>query len=96
LISGAPGIGKTSAIRLLSKKHNYELIETNSSDIRNKENIEQKLKHLIKNRLIGSNKFIVVMDEVDGMSSGDRGGIAVLIQLIKETRVPIVCICNDR
>ncbi len=36
------------------------------------------------------------MDEVDGMSSGDRGGIAAIIQLIKTTKVPIICICNDR
>jgi replication factor C subunit 1 len=40
-------------------------------------------------------KFIVVMDEVDGMTGSDRGGIAALIECIKSTRVPIVCICND-
>lgn len=36
------------------------------------------------------------MDEVDGMSAGDRGGMAELIQLIKKTKIPIICICNDR
>lgn len=37
------------------------------------------------------------MDEVDGMGgNADRGGVAELIQLIKRTKVPIVCICNDR
>lgn len=36
------------------------------------------------------------MDEVDGMSAGDRGGIAELIKLLKTTHVPIICICNDR
>lgn len=36
------------------------------------------------------------MDEVDGMSAGDRGGSAELINLIKKTKVPIICICNDR
>lgn len=35
------------------------------------------------------------MDEVDGMSAGDRGGSAELIALIKKTAVPIICICND-
>ena len=35
------------------------------------------------------------MDEVDGMSAGDRGGSAELIQLIKKTATPIICICND-
>jgi replication factor C subunit 1 len=31
------------------------------------------------------------MDEVDGMSAGDRGGIAQLIQLIKKTKVSYQC-----
>ena len=35
------------------------------------------------------------MDEVDGMGAGDRGGLAQLVLLIKQTRVPIICICND-
>ena len=30
------------------------------------------------------------------MSGGDRGGSAELIQIIKRSRVPIICICNDR
>lgn len=37
------------------------------------------------------------MDEVDGMAGNeDRGGIQELIQLIKMTKVPIICMCNDR
>lgn len=36
------------------------------------------------------------MDEVDGMSAGDRGGVADLIGSIKISKIPIICICNDR
>ena len=36
------------------------------------------------------------MDEVDGMSAGDMGGIADLIASIKISKIPIICICNDR
>jgi replication factor C subunit 1 len=36
------------------------------------------------------------MDEVDGMSAGDKGGSAALIQIIKKTKIPIICLCNDR
>ena len=38
----------------------------------------------------------IVMDEVDGMGAGDRSGMAELIQMIKKSKVPIICICNDR
>lgn len=43
-----------------------------------------------------SQKSALIMDEVDGMSGGDRGGVADLIASIKSSRVPIICICNDR
>lgn len=36
------------------------------------------------------------MDEVDGVGAGDRGGLGALIQVIKQTKTPIICICNDR
>ncbi|ETO05997.1 replication factor C large subunit [Reticulomyxa filosa] len=38
---------------------------------------------------------VLVMDEVDGMSTGDRGGIVELIKFIATTRMPIICICNS-
>ena len=36
------------------------------------------------------------MDEVDGCGGGDRGGIAALIEVIKKTHSPIICVANDR
>lgn len=36
------------------------------------------------------------MDEVDGMSGSDKGGNKCLIEMIKLTKLPIFCICNDR
>jgi replication factor C subunit 1 len=37
------------------------------------------------------------MDEVDGMAGNeDRGGIQELIQLIKNSQIPVICMCNDR
>ena len=45
----------------------------------------------------GGDKHVLIMDEVDGMAGNeDRGGVAELIALIKTTRIPIICICNDR
>lgn len=41
-------------------------------------------------------KTVLIMDEVDGMSAGDRGGVADLISSIKVSKIPIICICNDR
>ncbi len=41
-------------------------------------------------------KRCVIMDEVDGMGGSDRGGIPELIKVIKSSKNPIICICNDR
>jgi replication factor C subunit 1 len=35
------------------------------------------------------------MDEVDGMTSSDNGGIHALCKIIEDTRMPVVCIAND-
>ena len=45
---------------------------------------------------LASQKSVIIMDEVDGVGAGDRGGIAALIKVIKSCRTPIICICNDR
>lgn len=41
-------------------------------------------------------KTILIMDEIDGMSSGDRGGLAELNMMIKTTKIPIIALANDR
>lgn len=34
-----------------------------------------------------TDKTCLIMDEVDGMSAGDRGGVGALVALIKKTKV---------
>lgn len=63
-------------------------------------NISQFLEHGSTSRGGGApkafpNGVVLIMDEVDGMSGGDRGGSQELIKMIKTSRVPIICICND-
>lgn len=37
-------------------------------------------------------KSCLIMDEVDGMSAGDRGGVGALAALIKKTKVCSGCV----
>ncbi|KAG7241298.1 hypothetical protein INR49_025816, partial [Caranx melampygus] len=44
-----------------------------------------------------SSKHVLIMDEVDGMAGNeDRGGIQEMIALIRSSKIPIICMCNDR
>lgn len=97
LLSGDPGIGKTTTARLLAVELNYAVSEFNASDVRNKSGINL-MESKSYNLDIAKNlqKSLIIMDEVDGMSAGDRGGVAAIIQMIKAAKVPIICICNDR
>jgi replication factor C subunit 1 len=41
-------------------------------------------------------KLVLIMDEVDGMSAGDRGGVGALAAVCKKSQIPMILICNDR
>ena len=104
LVTGPPGIGKTTTIRLLTEELGFSLVEKNSSEQRNKACMNATLLNLKDNQVLTlenksqtlHNRVCILMDEVDGMSSGDRGGIQALIEHIKSTKVPIICVANDR
>eukprot|EP00249_Psilotum_nudum_P023458 c28881_g2_i1 orf=668-3328(-) len=115
LLSGSPGIGKTTSARLVSKELGFEALEVNASDSRGKADskvgkgiggsLANAIKEMVSNESlamsdmdwrINHQKSVLIMDEVDGMSGGDRGGVADLIASIKTSKIPIICICNDR
>lgn len=72
-----------------------DVIEFNASDKRNKSSLSE-IRELVHSRQSIRGKQCLIMDEVDGMSGGDRGGISELCQIIKHSQIPIICICNDR
>ena len=107
LLSGTPGIGKTTTAHLVCKELMYDIVEFNASDTRSKRLLKEEVSSLLSNNSLAgyltgadkkvSQRHVLIMDEVDGMAGNeDRGGVAELIALIKETRIPIICMCNDR
>lgn len=97
LIYGNPGVGKTTSVKLLCDECGFkDKIEMNASDQRNKSSMKGIMDRINTKSFSGNGNPILIMDEVDGMSSGDRGGISELIAMIKKTKIPIICICNDR
>lgn len=110
-IYGEPGTGKTTFILDILKEMNYDVIRYDAGDIRNKSIIDTITKHNMSDKNIMSmfhgkvKKIAIVMDEIDGMNNGDKGGINTLIKLIRPKKTkkqkleevtmnPIICIGN--
>ena len=110
-IYGSPGCGKTHFITELLSELDYDVIKYDAGDVRNKSlidtiacnNISDKNVLHMMNRKV--KKIAIIMDEIDGMNNGDKGGITSLIKLIRQKKTkkqkienvtlnPIICIGN--
>lgn len=110
-IYGSPGSGKTHFVVELLKSLNYDVIKYDAGDVRNRSLIDSITSNNISNRNVlhmmnkTEKKIAIVMDEIDGMNNGDKGGINALIKMIRQKKTkkqrlenvtlnPIICIGN--
>jgi replication factor C subunit 1 len=110
-IYGAPGSGKTTFVMRLLKQAGYDIVRYDAGDIRNKTIIDTIAKNNMAEKNIVSlfhkkaQPIAIVMDEIDGMNNGDKGGINALIRLIRPKKTkkqrleettcsPVICISN--
>ena len=97
LIMGPPGTGKTSFVISLAKYFNYDLVELNASDFRNKGNLDLIVNPLMMNNSIFGKKLLLFFDEVDGISGrDDTGGLPYLISVLKNSSIPIIMAANSK
>ena len=111
-IHGTPGCGKTCFIKNILKEIDFDSICYDAGDIRNKSLIDTITSNNISNYNVltmmqkKQKQIAIIMDEIDGMNNGDKGGIAALIKLIRQKKTkkqqlenvtlnPIICIGNN-
>lgn len=110
-IFGTPGSGKSVFVKEILSFLGYDTIIYDAGDVRNKllfTNIDSNhisncnVLDLMKRK---KRKIAILMDEIDGMNNGDKGGIDALIKLIRQKKTkkqkcenttlnPIICIGN--
>ena len=110
-VYGHSGCGKTEFVTRILNEMKYDIIRYDAGDIRNKSVIDTITKHNMSDQSVMSifeqtpRKLVIVMDEIDGMNTGDKGGITSLIKLIRPKKTkkqkmedyttnPIICIGN--
>jgi len=110
-IYGSPGCGKTTFILDILKDLQFDVIKYDAGDVRNKSLIDTITSNNISSQNVlsmmqgNSKRIAIVMDEIDGMNNGDKGGITALIKLIRQKKTkkqrleqktmnPIICIGN--
>lgn len=96
LLTGPPGVGKTTLAYIAAREFGYEMLGLNASDARSKSKINEILGPVMGNAGIMGSPMMIFVDEVDGIHGrGDYGGAAALTAILKVPTVPIVLAAND-
>jgi replication factor C large subunit len=97
LLVGPPGVGKTTLVHALARQMDYDLIEMNASDTRNRDQLEQLITPILVNTSIFGKKILLFLDEVDGISGReDTGGIESIVRIMKQPVIPVIMAANKR
>jgi len=91
LLYGPSGSGKTVSVYAVAAKHNFEVLEVNASDFRNREHIESQVGNASRQMSLFSKGKVILVDEIEGLSGQqDRGGLAALAKLMDDSAFPLV------
>ena len=101
LLTGPPGLGKTTLAHVCARQAGYEVVEINASDERNRDVVKGRIKDCVGTENVkgvnvkdaagtcrkAGRPVCVIVDEVDGVVSGNGGGgeggfVKALIDLV--------------
>ena len=106
LLIGPPGIGKTTMVYRVCKAAKFWIQEFNASHTRTGSSFRQTILPLLVQPGISSlihpstpNGRAILLDEMDGLSQGEKGGLQELLEYLKSKRAfkadaPLFLICN--
>ncbi len=97
MLVGPPGTGKSLSANAIAEQHNWNVVELNASDYRDKDTIEKRLVSASQTRSLFGKKNLILLDEIDELAGRfDKGAGSAISNLIKVSKNPIVFTANDR
>jgi replication factor C large subunit len=95
ILYGPPGTGKTTLAHVAARETDSEIFELNASDLRDKERLKTILRPALEQKSLTKENKIILVDEVDGISKLDYGGLPELLILAEASIYPIIITAND-
>ncbi len=75
LLSGPPGLGKTTLAHVIAQQAGYGVFEMNASDARTTAAVEETIRNALESASLKDPRpTLVVIDEIDGATGGGGGG----------------------
>ena len=106
ILSGPPGVGKTTCAIALANEMGWDYIEMNASDRRTGKELRRIVLPGASTNTFNTDgiyfslehgkRHVIILDEADNIDSRDDiGGIAAVSELLKMTLQPVILIVND-
>lgn len=98
LLTGAPGLGKTTLAHVCAKQAGYEVVEINASDERSRDVVKGRIRDIVGTENVkgvnakgvtgtvrkAGRPVCVIVDEVDGVVGGSSGGEGGFIKALMD------------
>ncbi|KTW25985.1 hypothetical protein T552_03259 [Pneumocystis carinii B80] len=87
MLTGTPGLGKTTLAHIAARQAGYNVIEINASDDRTGAVVKNQISNVLDIQSIHSNSpTLIIIDEIDGVSNsaGEQGFIKSLVDILIE------------
>ncbi|KAK0211032.1 hypothetical protein DFS33DRAFT_1296980 [Desarmillaria ectypa] len=87
LLSGPPGLGKTTMAHVIARQAGYEVLEINASDARSGQIVDDRIRPILESgSTVGSSRpVLVVIDEIDGATGAGENTSSFIYKLIQLT-----------